>query len=161
MMFDQPDQFELESPTIEQSLSEKVKGECKHCGKPFVVVKPSRFKKIFCSQLCGNRYRRPPGRVMKKECKHCEKEFIAKGIGVTTKLYCSSLCHSRQSEARRHPHRLMEFGAKCKRCEKPFTVKGAARQKYCSRKCCSVFHEEERRKALGIKRQPPIGTKKI
>lgn len=74
---------------------ETVKRICPQCGKEFEVTSPT---KKFCSELCGQRYRRGFGcRNYVKTCPVCGVEFETES---GQKVYCSTKCRKRAEKKR-------------------------------------------------------------
>ena len=122
------------------------KKSCLECGK--TVIGHNRGNKKFCSNSCGNKYRKRTGITIRgkqllKKCEYCGKEFYCNSSNTDRKL-CSRKCADGYTKISRTVYirsikSLNQF--KCKHCKKEFLNKDITRV-YCGRKC---FIDNKRR----------------
>ena len=90
---------------------EKIKKECKECGKIFYTY-PSKENTVFCSRECEYMWRAEnlggknspfwKGGKIKQICKQCGKEFELYPYRQEIAKYCSSLCARKAQEIPKH-----------------------------------------------------------
>lgn len=112
---------------------------CVFCGKSFI---PKQKTQIYCSEICGDRYRRKKARdeyakrKPKKICPVCGKKFQGTRERIT---YCSDECkkigkHEVYLKCQREMRRYYQQKVSCPICGKKF-YRTRVLHKYCSDEC--------------------------
>lgn len=117
---------------------------CPECGSEF---KTFHHTKKFCSEECKRNYHLIKHKP--KICPICGQSFIPKK---STKRFCSPKCRMKDQQKRdkeyRQKNRPKDVIKKCIFCGKEFKIAwgkgGFRKRKFCSRKCCQLYHERKR-----------------